>query len=341
MRVSVIASALSVAAAAQWYGVAPDDTIPGLINIFQMTAQGRITNGTASIRTSDREYVKSGTFHCDWANGGLCFFMTGVGQDFTQDAVYGVNRFSGAVAWKHSLPAGLYSDNLVHDYVKGDLYYVAFNPEANPITANIVKISATTGAVSYVFDVARDLRNGFVWGGDVSLCAQDGHLHVGVDTEGAGGGMFDDFILEYDVSGAQPALLRGAPLVFPVPSSLHAICGASIFGTTIQADAFDREKILIGDLNFANREGLFVPVVRQELPTFQDRGDVPLFLGNLNAEFGGTVLIPVFPPFQRGPGPAPPMAFSALWTVEPGSRQPGTLTPLPYYLAGAAGVPNL
>ena len=30
--------------------------------------------------------------------------MTGVGQDYTQDAVYAVNRFSGAIAWKHSLP---------------------------------------------------------------------------------------------------------------------------------------------------------------------------------------------------------------------------------------------
>ena len=172
------------------------------------------------------------------------------------------------------------------------------------------------------------------------MCAQDGHLFVGVDTEGAGGGMFDDYVLEYDISGAQPRLVGGKPLLFPVPSSLHAVCGQSLFGTTIQADAFDREKIMIGDLDFAGREGLFVPQVKQELPTFQQRGDVPLFLGNLNADFGGTVLIPVYPPFQRGPGPAPPMAFSALWTVTPGSRQPGTLTPLNYFLAGAAGVPN-
>ena len=97
---------------------------------------------------------------------------------------------------------------------------------------------------------------------------------------------------------------------------------------------------MIGDINFAGREGLFVPVVRGELPTFTARGDIPIFIGNLNAEFGGTVLIPFYPYFRRGPGPAPPLDFSLLWTVEPGSRRPGTLTPLRYYLAGAAGVPT-
>lgn len=99
-------------------GISPDDTVPGLINIFQMNPDGTITNGTAAIRTTDREYVKDGTFHCDWATGGNCFFMTGVDANLVQDAVYGVNRFTGAVTFKHSLPAGIYSDNLVHDWNK-------------------------------------------------------------------------------------------------------------------------------------------------------------------------------------------------------------------------------
>lgn len=136
----------------------------------------------------------------------------------------------------------------------------------------------------------------------------------------------------------------GKPLLFPVPSSLLAACSATgqlegLYGTTIQADAFDREKVMIGDINFQGREGLFVPVVRGDLPTFTQRGDIPLFLGNLNAFFQGTALIPVYPPFQPGPGPVP-MPFSLLWTVQPGARAPGTLSPLNFYLAGASGVPT-
>jgi len=336
----VLASLAIAASAAQWYGVAPDDTIPGLINIFQMTATGTITNSTASVRTADNEYVKSGTFHCSWTNEGDCYFSTGVGAEKVQDAVYAVNRLSGSVSWKHTMPAGIYSDNLVHDYVRGALYYFAFNTDVNPPTAAIVKLDANTGALLYVFDVARDIR-GFVWGGDVTMCAQDGHLFVGVDTEGQAAGQFEDYVLEYDITGAQPRLNGGKPLLFPVPSSLHAVCGQSIFGTTIQADAFDREKVLIGDIDFQGREGLFLPVARGELPTFTQRGEIPLFLNNLNADFQGTVLIPLLPFFSRGPGPAPPIDFSLLWTVEPGTRNPGTLSPLRYYLAGAAGVPQL
>ena len=266
--------------------------------------------------------------------------MTGVSADYTQDAVYAVNRFSGDAVFKHSLPAGLYSDNLVHDYVNSFLYYVAFNPADR--TANIVKISAVTGALVYVFDISDAIRGGFVWGGDVTLCATDSHLFIGVDTGAAADGAFHDNLLRFDVSGAQPKLLDFKELVFPITSSLHAVCNVSIFGTTVQADAFDREKVEIVDYNLTGgREGWFVPVVRGELPTFTQRGNVPLFLSNLNADFAGTVLIPLFPPFQRGPGPAPQLDFSLLWTVEPGARHPGTLTPLNYYLAGAAGVPQV
>ena len=265
--------------------------------------------------------------------------MTGVQADLVQDAVYAVNRFTGAVVFKHSLPAGIYSDNLVHDYLTNTLFYVAFDPRTRAV--NIVKISALTGVVSYVFDVTRDFRGGFVWGGDVTYCATDGHLFVGVDTGAAADGAFHDFFIRYDVSGAQPRLMDVKELVFPITSSLHAVCNFSIFGTTIQADAFDREKVMIVDYNLAGPEGYFTPVIRGDLPTFSQRGELPLFLGNLNANFNGTVLVPVFPPFQRGPGPAPPIEFSLLWTVDVGVRRPGTLTPLRYYLAGAAGVPEL
>jgi hypothetical protein len=338
MRFSVLASVIASASAAQWYGVAPDDTVPGLINLFQMTPEGVITNGTASIRTPDEEYVKSGTLHCSW-NTSLCFFMTGTTRDYTQDNVYAVDRFSGETAWKHVLPAGIFSDSLVFDWTKDDLYYVAFNPQATPNAANIVKLNSETGAIVYVNDVARDVR-GFVWGGDVTMCAQDQHLFIGVEVRTNGAASFDDYVLQYDVSGPAPRLMGGKPLLFPVPATLHAVCGQGLFATTIQADAFDREKVLIGDINAQGREGIFLPVVKGDLPTFTQRGDVPLFLNNLNAAFGGQVLIPVYPPFQRGPGPVAPFEFGLLWTVSPGSRTPGTLSPINYYLAGASGVPN-
>jgi len=326
---------------ALYYFAFNTDVNPPTASIVKLdAATGTITNSTASVRTADNEYVKSGTFHCSWTNEGDCYFSTGVGAEKVQDAVYAVNRLSGSVSWKHTMPAGIYSDNLVHDYVRGALYYFAFNTDVNPPTAAIVKLDANTGALLYVFDVARDIR-GFVWGGDVTMCAQDGHLFVGVDTEGQAAGQFEDYVLEYDITGAQPRLNGGKPLLFPVPSSLHAVCGQSIFGATIQADAFDREKVLIGDIDFQGREGLFLPVARGELPTFTQRGEIPLFLNNLNADFQGTVLIPLLPFFSRGPGPAPPIDFSLLWTVEPGTRNPGTLSPLRYYLAGAAGVPQL
>ena len=54
-------------------------------------------------------------------------------------------------------------------------------------------------------------------------------------------------------------------------------------------------------------------------------------------------LIPVDPVFNRGPGPAPVFQGGLLWTAEPFAPGPGpgpaALSPLNYYLAGAAGVP--
>ena len=112
---------------------------------------------------------------------------------------------------------------------------------------------------------------------------------------------------------------------------------------TIQADSADRETAMIGDFNFAGREGLFVPLVKGDLPSFSDRGEVPAFLNGLYAFHAGTILAPVYAPYVRGQ----PIPFGALWTVTvggppgPGGRPAVTevLTPIAYYLAGAAGVP--
>lgn len=71
------------------------------------------------------------------------------------------------------------------------------------------------------------------------------------------------------------------------------------------------------------------------------RAQVALFLNGMFAEFNGQVLIPVYPPYTRG-SRGPPGGF--LWTVSPfvpGPTPPGALTPLNYYLAGAAGVPTV
>jgi len=61
------------------------------------------------------------------------------------------------------------------------------------------------------------------------------------------------------------------------------------------------------------------------------------------SEFQGTFLIPVYPPFNRGPGPAPPVPIGFLWTVQPfaGYPAPQQLNLINYFLAGAAGVPGV
>ena len=76
-------------------------------------------------------------------------------------------------------------------------------------------------------------------------------------------------------------------------------------------------------------------------PRLSSRAQVALFLNGMFAEFNGQVLIPVYPPYTRG-SRGPPGGF--LWTVSPfapGPTPPGALTPLNYYLAGAAGVPTV
>lgn len=54
-------------------------------------------------------------------------------------------------------------------------------------------------------------------------------------------------------------------------------------------------------------------------------------------------VIPVYPPFQRGPGPAPVVEGGFIWNVRLAGRAPPVeaVTPIAYYLAGASGVPTV
>ena len=68
---SIVAASFIAAAVAQpgpggsrWFGVAPDDTVPGLVNLFEMDTTGRPIAAVASVTTADNEYPKVSTFHC-------------------------------------------------------------------------------------------------------------------------------------------------------------------------------------------------------------------------------------------------------------------------------------
>jgi len=305
-----------------------------------MTPTGQPIKEAAAVVTSDQEYPKSGTLHCAW-NSTLCYFMTGVQGRYIQDAVYAVDRITGATVWKHTLPAGLYIDNLVFDYEADILYSVAFNPVGR--TANLVSYDGKTGNVTILLDLARDLNGGFIYGGAISMCPSTKQMYIGVDAQTG----FDDYVLVVDLKANPPRVVGGERLVFPITSTLRAFCNATalvnLFGVTVQADSIDRETALVGDVFQAGREGLFVPAVRGDLPTFTQRGEVPLFLTGLAAEFAGEFVIPIFPPFQRGPGPAPVISGGYVWNVRFAGRAPPTeaLTPIAYYLAGASGVPTV
>jgi len=329
--------------AAQWYGIAPDTNIPGLVNLFQMTPNGVPTKAVASVATSDYEYPKIATLHCSWATPS-CYFQTGVGGPYTQDYVYSVSRTTGQTLFKHQIPAGIFVDNMAYDYIHEELWSVAFNPQANPPTAALVSWSPTIGNATSITDISQSLRGGFIFPGAFSMCPSTRRIYVGIDSQNGG---FLDRVAEYDVSVTPPRLVGEAPLLFPVPSSYRAFCNATslvaLIGTTIQADSEDRETALIGNTIAAGREGLFVPIARGDLPTFQQRNQVPIFLTGMAAEFAGQMLIPFYPVFNRGPGPAPTFTGGFLWTVEPFAPGPGpipqALSPLNYYLAGASGVP--
>jgi len=199
-----------------------------------------------------------------------------------------------------------------------------------------VEYEGTSGNVTILADLSQELRNGFVFGGAFSICPTDKTMFMGVD---ARDGEFNDFIVELEyANGVRP--VGAKPLLFPITSSVRAFCSnrslEAIFGSTIQADSDDRETALLGDFNLGLREGLFVPVVRGDLPTFTQRGNTALFMNGMFSEFARTVLIPAYAPFQRGE----PIPFGAVWTVDfTGPRPTQTLNPLNYYLAGASGTP--
>jgi len=340
---ALIAGVAAQGPASQWYGIAPDTNIPGLVNLFQMTPNGVPTKAVASVTTSDYEYPKIATLHCSYATPS-CFFQTGVGGPYTQDYVYAVSRTTGQTIFKHQIPAGIYVDNMAYDYIHEELWSVAFNPNApGGATAALVSWSPLIGNATSITDISQSLRGGFIYPGAFSMCPSTRRIYVGIDSANGG---FLDRVAEYDVSVTPPRLVGEAPLLFPVPSSYRAFCNATslvaLIGTTVQADSEDRETALIGNTIAAGREGLFVPIARGDLPTFQQRNQVPIFLTGMAAEHQGQMLIPFYPVFNRGPGPAPKVS-GFLWTIEPFAPGPGpqpqALTPLNYYLAGAAGVP--
>lgn len=283
------------------------------------------------------------TLHCSWTTP-LCYFATGIGGNGIQDYIYGVNRATGATVFKHTLPAGLYIDNLAFDYVNEELWAIAFDPNApgGPAAA-LASWSPATGNLTSRTDVSAALRGGFVYGGAFSMCATTRQIYVGIDANEGG---FFDRAAQFDVSGANPRLVGEIPLYFPVPSGFRAVCNASglvaLLGNTIQADSEARETMLIGNVvETEARAGLFIPIARGDLPPFNQNGQAALFLNGMFAEFNGQVLIPVYPPYVRG-SRGPPGGF--LWTVSPfapGPTPPGAITPLGYYLAGAAGVPTV
>lgn len=75
---TAFAASLAAAAVAQpggasrWFGIAPDDTVPGLVNLFEMDTRGRPIAAVASITTADNEYPKVSTFHCSCESFSEC-----------------------------------------------------------------------------------------------------------------------------------------------------------------------------------------------------------------------------------------------------------------------------
>ena len=113
-----------------------------------MLPTGQVTGAVASVVTSDREYPKTSTLHVSWA-APVAYFATGVGANFIEDAIYAVNLTTGAVIWKHTLPAGAWMLFLFHSLPRATC-----NPNlcytARPLTekASTSTTSLTTGSRS-------------------------------------------------------------------------------------------------------------------------------------------------------------------------------------------------
>ena len=108
IKALTVLSAISAVSAqgAVWYGISPDDSVPGQVNLFEMTPQGQIIRGVATIVTRDDEYPKTGTLHCSWTTD-MCWFATGVAGPYIQDAIIGVNRRTGTQVFRHEIPTGI------------------------------------------------------------------------------------------------------------------------------------------------------------------------------------------------------------------------------------------
>lgn len=150
-------------------------------------------------------------------NNPVAYFATGVGAPYIEDAIYAINVTDGSTIWKHTLPAGLYIDNLVFDYLTERLFSIAFNPNApGGVDARIVEYDAATGNLTEALDISRELAGGFVYGGAVSICPSSKTIYVGVD---APGGDFDDFF----VVRWCPPRLPAAPANCE-PNDPHTLC---------------------------------------------------------------------------------------------------------------------
>jgi len=337
---SLVLASVAVASAQTWYGIAPDATLPGLINLFTLDAQsGRPIQVVANVRTTDNEYPKTSTLRCSYLTP-VCWFATGVAAPVVSDAIYAVNRTSGATLWKHSLADhSKFIDNLIHDSATDALFTIATQFNAGN-DAVVVSYDPATGAPTTLLDITAALNGGFVYGGAMTLCTSLKTMLLGVD---AASGL-QDFVLAVNYAARPPVVSRALPLLLPVPSSMHAFCNATdltaLLATTVQADSVERETLLLGDIV----NGFFLPVAREDLPTFSSRGGAAVFLTGLSAEFGGTIITPAYAPVARGPGVQPPEAgFLMVTEINGGPNQEpiSTLVPINYFLAGAAGVPGV
>jgi hypothetical protein len=234
--------------------------------------------------------LPQGTLHCSW-NQPICWFATGVGGNYVQDAILAVNTATGQTLYRHELPAGIYIDNLAYDYVTETLYSIAFRPDGAPggYAANLVSYDGHTGNVTIVADLSRDFRNGRLYPGGFSICPTDKTMFIGIDADD---GEFSDFIAEYEYfSPNGPRFVGAKPLLFPIPSTIHAVCSnrslEGIYAVTIQSDSQDRETALVGDVNVFGREGLFVPNVKGDLPVLPN--NQPLYLTGMMTDFLGLV----------------------------------------------------
>ena len=166
-------------------------------------------------------------------------------------------------------------------------------------------------------------------------------MYIGVDV-GREDGAFGDYVLQYDISGAQPVRVSRNELAFPVPSALHAFCSATalevLSGVTIQADSNDRETVLVGEIALVEgrERSFFFPIIRGDAPVEPERFPALFMTGEVSEAFG-EISVPLYPPFN--PYERQPQFFGFLWRSEPFRGGPPRVFPLEYFLAGIAGVP--